>query len=291
MQLMKDKEEGHLYIVATPIGNMEDITIRALKVLSEVDLILCEDTRKTKRLLSHHKIRNKVTSFHSYNEDLKANEILSLIKEGKNIALVSDSGTPCISDPGITLVRSAQKQGLKVYPIPGPSALAASVSVSGASSNKVLFFGFLPKIKSRRIKEFLLIKNLNLTTVIYESPKRVRKTLTDISNFIPGRDVFVIREMTKLYEESFLGSPKEVLQRLPLDAPKGEFCVIIYRGENKTEWDDKKIKMRAKKMLRKFSLSAKDTAKLLSNETGIPKKRIYKMVSDLKSHPEDFENE
>ena len=277
------ENSGTLFVVATPIGNLEDITIRALKVLKEVDIILCEDTRSARNLLRSHEIKGKLTSYHSYNESLKTEEFIQSLREGKNIALISESGTPCISDPGSLLVRNAIQNNLKVSPIPGPSALAASLSASGISTDKVLFLGFLSKIKGKKTKELLFIKNINVTTVIYESPKRIEKTLTNLANFIPDREVFVIREMTKMYEESYKGLPKDLLLKIPKDKFRGEFCLVIAKGNKREEPNREEIEEKALKMMNDLGISPSDTAKLLAKEHEIPKKTVYKLITDLKN--------
>lgn len=222
---------GILYIVATPIGNLEDITFRAVRILKEVDLILCEDTRTTGKLLSKYEIKNKTTSYHAHSTKNKEDAFIKLLAEGKNLALVSDAGTPCISDPGILLVKEIYKEfgeNAKVIPIPGPSALISALSASGISVADFVFFGFLPHKKGRE-KLFNEIKNQERPVVFYESSHRIIKTLESLDTFCKDRKVVIARELTKIYEEFLSGTPKELLQTLKSDTnkQKGEFVVIV----------------------------------------------------------------
>lgn len=222
---------GILYIVATPIGNLEDITFRAVRILKEVDLILCEDTRTTGKLLSKYGIKNKTTSYHAHSTKNKEDAFIKLLAEGKNLALVSDAGTPCISDPGILLVKEIYKEfgeNAKVVPIPGPSALISALSASGISVADFVFLGFLPHKKGRE-KLFNEIKNQERPVVFYESSHRILKTLESLDTFCKDRKVVIARELTKIYEEFLSGTPKELLQTLKLDTnkQKGEFVVIV----------------------------------------------------------------
>ncbi len=224
-------EIGTLYIVATPIGNMEDITLRALRILKEVDYILCEDTRTTQNLLNKYEIKTKTMSYHAHSTDGKESAIINLLKAGKNLALVSDAGTPCISDPGVMLVSSIRKEfGLeaKVSPIPGPSALISALSASGISSAEFIFFGFLPH-KKGRIKIFNQIKESDKVIVFYESTHRILKTLTSLSTYTPKQKVMIAREITKQFEEFVTGTPEELLTYLNDNKvkQKGEFVVIV----------------------------------------------------------------
>ena len=207
-----------LYIVATPIGN--------LRILKEVNYIFAEDTRVTKKLLNHFEIENTVYRYDEFTKMHQIANIINLLKEGKDIALVTDAGTPCISDPGYELVDAAHKEGIKVVPIPGASALTASASVAGLSMRRFCFEGFLPKKKGRQT----LLKSLaeeERTIVIYESPFRIEKTLRDIEQFIGVREVVIIREITKIYEEIMRGTTTELIERLAKNPIKGEIVLLI----------------------------------------------------------------
>ena len=190
---------GNLYIVATPIGNLNDISKRAIDTLNSVDLIAAEDTRVTSKILNHYKIKNKLISYNDFNENSKYKYLLELLKEDKKIALVSDAGTPCISDPGYRIVNAATKLGSKVVSIPGPSSVIAALSISGLPTDKFYFEGFLPKKKGRQ-KRLSYLKDINGTIVIFESPHRLLKTLNDINSILGNRVVSICKEITKLYE-------------------------------------------------------------------------------------------
>lgn len=217
---------GNLFVVATPIGNLEDITLRALRILKEVDLIACEDTRLTKRLLEHYQIATPTISYHQHSEVGKIDFLISKLKEGKNVALVSDAGTPGISDPGGLLVKAAVQQGIKVESVPGPSAVAAALSVSGLPTDRFLFLGFLPHKKGKEtlIKEIIEAKQ---TVIFYESVHRILKTLEQLRAFGLNREMVVGRELTKKFETIYRGKINEVLEKLGGDEVKGEFVVII----------------------------------------------------------------
>ena len=215
-----------LYIVATPIGNLEDMTLRGIRILKEVNYIFAEDTRVTKKLLNHFEIENTVYRYDEFTKMHQIANIINLLKEGKDIALVTDAGTPCISDPGYELVDAAHKEGIKVVPIPGASALTASASVAGLSMRRFCFEGFLPKKKGRQT----LLKSLaeeERTIVIYESQFRIEKTLRDIEQFIGVREVVIIREITKIYEEIMRGTTTELIERLAKNPIKGEIVLLI----------------------------------------------------------------
>jgi 16S rRNA (cytidine1402-2'-O)-methyltransferase len=225
---------ANLYIVATPIGNLEDISLRALRILKEVDLILCEDTRVTKKLLDRYQIKKPLLSYHQHSKLQKIEEIISLLKEGKNLALVSDSGTPGISDPGNKLVNEVVKwlsDQVKIIPIPGPSALTCAASVSGFPMDKFLFLGFLPKKKKRKevLKE---IVDSKYPVIFYESPYRILKTLNELKNTMSSEqrtrsNIVVARELTKKFETIYRGKIDEVIEKIKNDKTKGEFVVIV----------------------------------------------------------------
>lgn len=224
-------EVGTLYIVATPIGNLEDITLRALRILKEVDYILCEDTRTTQTILNKYDIKTKTMSYHAHSTEGKESSIINLLKAGKNLALVSDAGTPCISDPGVLLVSNVRKEfgsEAKVSPIPGPSALISALSASGISSAEFVFLGFLPHKKGRE-KIFKEIAESERVIVFYESTHRVLKTLASLHTHAPKCEVMIAREITKQFEEFIKGSPSELLNFLNENKvkQKGEFVLIV----------------------------------------------------------------
>ncbi len=224
---------GKLYIVATPIGNLDDITFRAIETLKNVDLIACEDTRRTKILLEKYGIAKNLVSYYNYNERQRAEELLRELKSGKNIALVSDSGTPGISDPGYVIIKRAIQENITVVPIPGATAFVCALVASGLPMDEFIFVGFLPHKKGRKTKLEKLSQE-ERTIVIYESPHRILKTLNELIQCFGDREIAVAKELTKVHEEFFRGKISEVLKKLTPDKIKGEF-VIVVSGKNKKE--------------------------------------------------------
>jgi len=224
---------GNLYIVATPIGNLKDITLRALEVLEKVDCIACEDTRMTLKLLSHFNLQKHLISHYSHNEKSASKKVLDLLGQGKEVAIVSDSGTPCISDPGTYTVRLAREAGHTIVPIPGPSALAALISVSGFPAKDFTFAGFLSPKKGRRKNELTRLLETESPFVIYESVHRITGLLEDLAELGAERTIVMGREMTKIHEEFFSGKPKEVLTHLTqMSMIKGEFVIFVASRKN-----------------------------------------------------------
>jgi 16S rRNA (cytidine1402-2'-O)-methyltransferase len=217
---------GILYIVSTPIGNLDDITYRAIKVLSSVDLIAAEDTRKTKILLDHYKISKPMLSYFDHNEKFRAVQLVERLLAGQSVALVSDAGTPGISDPAYRIVRDSIDNGITVTPIPGASALLAALVASGMPMNSFVFEGFLPQKKGRKTK-LEMLKSEKRTIVLYESPHRILKTLGEILTCFGDREVVVARELSKKFEEIIRGRASEVLQKLSSTPPRGEFVVLL----------------------------------------------------------------
>tara|TARA_B110000008_G_scaffold143996_1_gene145764 strand:+ start:152 stop:826 length:675 start_codon:yes stop_codon:yes gene_type:complete len=221
-----------LYIVPTPIGNLDDITIRAVQVLKKVDLILCEDTRRSKKLLNHLGIKSQLRSHHKFNEHSEVEYIVKKIKEGRNVAVISDAGTPGISDPGFLIVRTCLENEIEVECLPGPTALIPALMVSGISSDKFIFEGFLPIKKGRKTKLSILALEKR-TMIFYESPHKLLRTLLDFENsFGPKRKISVSRELTKLYEETIRGTVEEMKEIYKNKKPKGEY-VIVVEGKDK----------------------------------------------------------
>jgi len=266
---------GQLNIVSTPIGNLRDITFRAIEVLKSVDLILAEDTRVAKKLLNHYAIENKLTSFNLINENQKTKTLIKQLKEGKNIALIADAGTPLISDPGYLLIRSAREESIQVTPVPGCSAAIAALTASGISSDKFTFYGFLPKTKVKRAKELRKLTNRSETLIFYESVHRIVNTIESMKEiFGENRNAVLCKEITKLYE-SFLGSNlleiSNYLSTNP-DRLKGEFTIIV-QGERNTSIDYEKIDFILS--LLTLELSLKSSIKICAKITGYSKKIIY----------------
>jgi 16S rRNA (cytidine1402-2'-O)-methyltransferase len=217
---------GTLYLVATPIGNLEDITYRAVKVLASVDLIAAEDTRKTKILLDHYNISKPMMSYYSYNEQARAPQLIEKLLTGQSVALVSDAGTPGISDPAFHVVQQALKNGIPLIPIPGPTAFISALITSGLPTDRFVFEGFLPLKKGRKTK-FESLKSESRTIIIYESPHRIIKTLTDIQTYLGTRHVVVARELTKKFEEIVRGNIQSVISEIGKKQPRGEYVVVI----------------------------------------------------------------
>lgn len=215
-----------LYIVSTPIGNLEDITFRAVRTLKEVDVIAAEDTRHTPILLKKYEIKTPLTSFHSYSSDEKLEKIVDMLKEGKNVALVSDAGTPGISDPAYTLIRRAIDEGVKIVPIPGASSLLTAIVASGLPMDKFLYLGFLPLKKGRQTL-LTSLKEEERTMVVFEAPHRILRTLEDLQKYLGDREVAVCRELTKMYEEIIRGPLTEAIEHFKKKNPKGEFVLVV----------------------------------------------------------------
>ncbi len=215
-----------LYIVSTPIGNLEDITLRAIRTLKEVDFIAAEDTRHARILLQKYEIKTPVLSYHSYSGEGKIEKIIDILKDGKNVALISDAGTPGISDPAYSLVKRAIEEGVKISPIPGPSSLLAALVMSGHTMNQFLYLGFLPLKKGRQT----LLKSLTAekrTIVIFESPHRILKTLNDLLEYLGDRDIAICREITKIYEEALRMKISDAIKHFTEHGPRGEFVLLF----------------------------------------------------------------
>jgi len=221
------KPSGDLYVVATPIGNLEDLTFRALRTLGEVSVIVCEDTRRTRKLLNKYSIKKKLISYYHPKESQKIPQIISLLKQGKNVALVTDSGTPGISDPGYPLIREAITQGIKIIPIPGPAAITAALSVAGLPTHRFLFLGFLPPKKEATKKLLVSLKNEKATLVFYLPTRKLLSFLDLTRETIGNRQIVIAREMTKIYEEFLRGTTEELLKKLEEKKLKGEATVLI----------------------------------------------------------------
>lgn len=219
--------KGVLYVVSTPIGNLDDITLRALKILRHVDLIAAEDTRRTRRLLSHFDIHTPLVSYFEHNELKKLDKLLSQMKRGKEVALVSDAGTPGISDPGYRLIQQAIEREIPVIPVPGPSAVVAALSISGLPTDSFYFAGFLPKKGGKRRKLLKKLGEMDGTSILYESPHRLMKTLEDLREVCGDRQIAVTRELTKAFEEAIRGRISEVINTLKGKRIRGELTIVL----------------------------------------------------------------
>ena len=277
---LKEYENG-LYLVSTPIGNLKDITLRAIEVLKQSNYILCEDTRVSKNLLDKYQIKSKLISNHKFNEKKNLVKIIEYLKSGNIISLISDAGTPSISDPGLLLVNECINNEIKIFPIPGPSAVAAAVSISGFS-DKFLFCGFFPDKKQDLSNELEKISKLENSLVYFVSPKKINKIIPEIKKNFSGRKIVFCREITKFYEE-FIRKNIDELELFEKE-PKGELTVVISEKKinknisQKLSESDMNI---IKKMIRKFS--TKEITDIVSQITHLPKKEIYKYCLKLKN--------
>jgi len=276
----KNKIKSGLYIVSTPIGNLRDITLRALDVLKKSNVILCEDTRVSKKLLSHYEIHTNLISNYKFNEKKNLDKVVDIINEGKIISLISDAGTPAISDPGRLLINRCVEENIAIVPIPGPSAITASISIS-TFSDQFYFHGFLSdKVNSIR-KEFEMFKNLNCSIVFFISAKKLNKQFEMLKEFFSGRKILICREITKIHESFYRGKVSEI-DNIKFN-PKGEITVIISENNNDkiretlNESDKKKIK---KLILNK---SIKDIVGIISEEKNISKSKIYNYCLQIKN--------
>ena len=274
-------EKGKLYICPTPIGNLEDITIRTLKVLEEADIIAAEDTRHSLKLLNHYGIKKPLTSYHEHNEREKGRELIRQLLEGKNIAQISDAGMPGISDPGQTLIGLAIEEGIEVIVLPGATALITALVASGLSTRRFTFEGFLSsKKKERKDRLKFLQKDAN-TLIIYESPHRLKDTLKDILECLGNRKIAVIRELTKIYEEIFRSDIESAIERFEKDAPRGEFVLVV---EGKTEDIGKEKEIDIERELLKYiaeGYTKKASVKIVTEKYNLPKNEVYKKSLEI----------
>lgn len=222
--------QGKLYLVATPIGNLEDITLRAIRILKEVDIVACEDTRQTLKLLNHLNISKHLISYHRHSTEERGNNIILEIKNGKNVALVSDAGTPVISDPGEELVKLALEEKIEVIPIPGSCALITALIASGIDAKEFTFLGFLPMNRKARGEKLKEIGNAKYTVILYEAPHKILETLRDLELVTKERKIVLARELTKIHEEFILGTASELIEKVV--NPKGEYVIIIENGKD-----------------------------------------------------------
>lgn len=272
---------GTLYIVATPIGNLEDITLRALRVLKDVDLIAAEDTRHTRILLDHHGIHASVTSYHEHNERAKAQELVRQLEKGVNIALVSDAGTPAISDPGYRLILTAITAGARVVPIPGASALTAVLSACGLPTDGFVFEGFLPaKQQQRRSRLQTLCREIK-TLIFYEAPHRLCECLGDIGEILGDREMTLAREVTKVHEEFLRGPVSQILQQIADRQIKGEVTLVVRGWDQQTAVSLQEVKQEAHELLAQ-GMRVKEIAEVLGEKYGYAKKEIYRIAVEQK---------
>lgn len=270
------EEYGTLYLCPTPIGNLEDITLRVLRVLSEVDLIAAEDTRQTLKLLNHYEIKKSLVSYHEHNKVTMGPKLIEKLKSGKSIALVTDAGTPSISDPGEELVRLCIQEGIKIVPLPGPTAAITALIASGLDVSSFVFEGFLPKKSKERREKLERISREERTTILYESPHRLKETLKELKEYIGERKVVVARELTKIHEEFIRGTVEEVLEKLGEEV-KGEIVIVIEGAKiSPLQKDPKEL---IDKYL-KLGMDKKEAVKKVAEELKISKREVYKLAID-----------
>lgn len=263
-----------MFLVATPIGNLEDITFRAVRVLKEVDLIACEDTRHTRRLLDHYGIDNAVISYHEHNESDRAQSLVARMLSGANVAIVSDAGTPLISDPGYRLVRGAVEAGVRVIPIPGPSAILTALTASGLTTDSFYFGGFVPQKQTARRKLLESLSALDCVLVFYEAPHRILETLQDIGQIYREREIVLTRELTKMHEEFLRGTALGLFGILSeRESVKGEITLVIGKPLPPAP-DDRPVREVFESYLSQ-GLSRMDAIKATARERGVPKREIY----------------
>ncbi len=275
---------GVLYIVPTPIGNLEDITLRALRVLKEVELIAAEDTRHSQHLLAHFGIKTALTSYHDHNERAKARMLVERLKSGASIALVSDAGTPAISDPGYRIVVDAIAAGIRIVPLPGASASTTALCASGLPTDRFLFEGFLPAKAQERKATLQRLRNETATLVFYEGPHRLAEALADMLNIFGDRQVAVARELTKVHEEFLRGKLSEVIATLGEGEVKGEIVIMIQGSSGDAPVSEAELRATIRQ-LAGDGMGVKEISELLGERYGLSKKEVYKLALESKSAP------
>lgn len=278
---------GTLFIVATPIGNLEDITLRAIRVLKEVDLIAAEDTRHTRHLLDRYQIDTQMTSYHDHNKEEKGPVLVARLVEGKNLALVSDAGTPGISDPGYFLINLAIDQNIPIVPVPGPAAAIAALSISGLPTDSFVFEGFLPSKQTARIKRLREISKEERTIIFYEAPHKIIKTIEDMLEVLGDRRTVVTRELTKIHEETLRGTLSDILKQLKKRAIKGEFTIILHGASPEPEKKDIDTAGYLKNLMLHRGLTKKEAIAAAAEELGISKKEVYKVSLNIERADKD----
>ena len=277
---------GKLYLCATPIGNLEDITFRVVKTLKEVDLIGAEDTRNSIKLLNHFEIKTPMTSYHEFNKYDKARQLVEMMKEGKNIAIITDAGTPGISDPGEELVRQCYDAGIPVTSLPGPAACITALTMSGQKTRRFCFEAFLPSDKKEKAKVLEQLKNETRTIIIYEAPHRLVRTLKELEQVLGNRELTLCRELTKKYEESFQTTLENAIVKYEDKEPKGEFVLVIagkseeeLEKEKRQQWEEMTIKQHVEYYVNQ-GRDKKEAMKLAAKDRGVSKRDIYNELLD-----------
>ncbi len=280
---------GTLYVVSTPIGNLEDITLRALKILESVDMIAAENVPHTKRLCEHYGAKTAVTSYHQHNQNTKTEQLISRLQSGLDLALVTDAGTPGISDPGVYLVNRAVAEGIRVMPIPGPSAVVAALSVSGLPTARFVFIGFLSNRSGKRKGELERLVSETRTMVFFEAPHRIQAMLGDLKEIFGERQMVMLREMTKVFEEVQRGTPGDILASLTPEKIRGEFTLVVAGSGSKetSRGLSEEALTRIEELIRANRLSIKDIATLIAKEEGLAYRQVYKECLERKDEVEE----
>lgn len=280
---MQGRSKGILYIVATPIGNLEDITLRAIRILKEVDLIAAEDTRHTLKLLNHLGISKPMISYHRHNEEVRVEYLLKELKDGKNIALVSDAGTPGICDPGEEIIKKCIEEYINIIPIPGACAMINGLIASGIDTNEFTFLGFLPLNKKLRKNKLEEIEKSNKTIIIYEAPHKIKNTLNDLESILDNRKIVLAREITKIHEEYIRGTVREILKNA--DNIKGEMIIIIEKNKKETNKENELNKFTLEEhysFYDKQGIDKKEIIKKIAKDRKVNKNEIYQYFVDKK---------
>ncbi len=266
---------GTLYVVGTPIGNLEDISLRALRILRQVDLIAAEDTRTTRKLLARYGIETPLTSYHEHNKLTKLDYLLKTLRE-KDVALVSEAGMPGLSDPGYELIRAAIERGIPVVPVPGPSALVTALVVSGLPTDSFVYLGFLPRRREERRRLLESVARERRTLVAFEAPHRLLATLADLKEVLGDRRIAIARELTKVHEEVWRGTTGEALARFEETPPRGEFTLVI-EGAKEARWDEERVRQALRRMLGE-GVGTREAVKAVAELAGWPKREVYELA-------------
>lgn len=276
---------GVLYIVATPIGNLEDISLRALRILKEVDLIAAEDTRHTRILLNHYNIRTPLTSCHEHNEKAQVQKLIERLRSGENLALVSDAGTPAISDPGYRLVVEAVRAGIGVVPVPGPSAVASVLSASGLPTDRFVFEGFLPSKNRERGTRLQALSTESRTLVFYEAPHRLKESLIEMRRILGDRQIVIAREVSKVHEEFLRGTIGALLSQLAEREVKGELTIVVQGASGDLPVPEEELKAEIRRLV-DAGVGVKQISELLGDRYQLAKRDVYQMAVKLRTYAE-----
>ena len=283
------KRVGTLYLVSTPIGNLEDITLRALRILKECDLIAAEDTRVTRKLLSHFDIHTPLTSYHQHTRENRSEALIQKLKDGASVALVTDAGTPGVSDPGAELVSRAIAEGVTVIPVPGASAVLAGLAASGLPTGRFAFDGFPPRTKTDRTAFFSALLSDRRTIVLYEAPSRLLATLRELERHLGDREIAIARELTKKFEEVFRGKLSGAINHFQAKPPRGEFTLVIHGAPPAPEpaAPDVDIVERDLRLALAEGLSGRDAVRRVTEELKLPRRQVYSLFLEISSKPGD----